>query len=472
MPIDASIPLQVQPIRVPSPMEQFAQVEQLQGLMASRDYRTLQTQALARDAADTAMYRQIMQQTAGAEPGQQAQALRRAGLATQADAVEKSANERLQSQATLRKTEGEIAAQGTAARKAQLEQQLQTMGAIGQVMSGVKDQPSYAAARQQIAALLGPQAIASIPEVYDPAAVARNRQQALTVQQQMEQEWKRLEALRGDEQLRISGRNADSASRQADAAMVAAGQVPVQYVQTENGILPMPSRLPNPGGGAPPMAPPMAPPGGPAAPGMPQPGAPAMPQPGMAPRPTLPAAPAPQGMPQIGQSIGGKPLENPPEGALKAARENNLALRKIDDTLSALGAAPGAIGPQNMIPGVTTVRNWTGSPEDIRLRALVADVGSLKIHDRSGAAVTVSEYPRLAPFVPSANDLPHVARAKLSEFQREYRAVQAEMAAEYTRERGYKPSPTIGTAGPAPGGASGMPSADAIAAELRRRGVQ
>ncbi|PZX29475.1 hypothetical protein C7416_104480 [Cupriavidus phytorum] len=77
-------------------------------------------------------------------------------------------------------------------RKAQLEAGLKQFEAMGQLMGGVTDQASYDLARQQAAGILGPEAAAKIPAVYDPEAIKRNVMQAMTVKDRMEQEYKRL----------------------------------------------------------------------------------------------------------------------------------------------------------------------------------------------------------------------------------------------------------------------------------------
>ena len=70
-------------------------------------------------------------------------------------------------------------------------------------------------------------------------------------------------------------------------------------------------------------------------------------------------------------------------------------------------------------------------------RAAIGNLGSMIIHDRSGAAVTASEYPRLRPFIPLATDAPDVARRKAAQFANEYRNIQQEMT-DFYRESGYK----------------------------------
>jgi len=78
------------------------------------------------------------------------------------------------------------------AEKAKLEAGLKHFEAVGQIMTGVKDQASYDQARQQAAQLFGPEAAAKLDPVYNPETVARNQQQAMSVKDQMERQYKAL----------------------------------------------------------------------------------------------------------------------------------------------------------------------------------------------------------------------------------------------------------------------------------------
>lgn len=69
-------------------------------------------------------------------------------------------------------------------------------------------------------------------------------------------------------------------------------------------------------------------------------------------------------------------------------------------------------------------------------RAKIAELGSQVIHDRSGAAVTASEFPRLKPFIPQIGDTPDTVQKKLKQF---YAIVQEEhlLYLEALKESGY-----------------------------------
>lgn len=95
----------------------------------------------------------------------------------------------------------------------------------------------------------------------------------------------------------------------------------------------------------------------------------------------------------------------------RAVAKNRTQVSVIDEALRGLRQHPGAVGLKNYLPDPIIQRV---DPEGVDTRAAVADIGSLKIHDRSGGAVSVSEFPRLAPFIPSAKDTPDAARKKLT----------------------------------------------------------
>lgn len=97
-------------------------------------------------------------------------------------------------------------------------------------------------------------------------------------------------------------------------------------------------------------------------------------------------------------------------------------------------------------------------PKGVDARAAVGDLGSIVIHDRSGAAVTAAEYPRLRPFIPQATDAPEVAKRKAQRFAQEYERIQQETA-DFYRESGYKvPAESLKpTSGPPKPGPAGTP---------------
>lgn len=156
------------------------------------------------------------------------------------------------------------------------------------------------------------------------------------------------------------------------------------------------------------------------------------------------------GGPRDASSKPGKPL---PASAAKGHLENISALGAVEDALALVEGKK--VGEQN---GDAEATGWKGyapqwalnrmDPAGISTRAAIADIGSLKIHDRSGAAVTAAEFPRLAPFIPTATDPPDVVKKKLQQFLHNYRAIVEETEGFY-RDSGYQ-VPTVRPRGSAP----------------------
>jgi hypothetical protein len=117
-----------------------------------------------------------------------------------------------------------------------------------------------------------------------------------------------------------------------------------------------------------------------------------------------------------------------PASIQQALATNAVTLTKIDRALELVDQQPGAFGWKNIAGD--WVRQQT-NPEGVDARALVADIGSQKLHDRSGAAVTLSEAPRLTPFVPNVTDKPDTIKKKLTNFQREYAQMMEELQKGY-----------------------------------------
>ncbi|TAJ89738.1 hypothetical protein [Reyranella sp.] len=133
-----------------------------------------------------------------------------------------------------------------------------------------------------------------------------------------------------------------------------------------------------------------------------------------------------------------------PQTITKGMQENVNALKQIDRALGELDANPGSTGGvgskiASVIPGAGMIQNEFGDPQGVKLRALIADIGSLKIHDRSGAAVTASEFPRLRPFIPSIADPPNVVRDKLANFRAEYESMLRDSVDYYSEQNGFRP---------------------------------
>jgi hypothetical protein len=131
------------------------------------------------------------------------------------------------------------------------------------------------------------------------------------------------------------------------------------------------------------------------------------------------------------------PLKPVPTTIVQGVVQNRSAIRNIDGALRELDAYPDGVG---MIVGNTP--NWISQrtdPRGVGLRSAIANIGSLQIHDRSGAAVTISEYPRLLPFVPLVTDDAATVRKKLTRLRAELAAINEDYQAQYSEDQGYRP---------------------------------
>ena len=122
--------------------------------------------------------------------------------------------------------------------------------------------------------------------------------------------------------------------------------------------------------------------------------------------------------------------------------EGKQSISNIDSTIQAIKDYPDALGFTNAIPGSQSIRQVT-DPKGVAARAQVANIGSLVLHDRSGAAVSASEFPRLAPFIPSASDKPDAAIKKLERMKQIAEEELGLFADTYSSDNGYKASPLL-----------------------------
>jgi hypothetical protein len=181
----------------------------------------------------------------------------------------------------------------------------------------------------------------------------------------------------------------------------------------------------------------------------------------------------PTGIPVMGANGEnlGRPLKDIPAVASRAITENQIALNKVrraidlnegkEITLPNGNKIQGDSNATGFIKGLTPqviLNSW--DPQGVDTRAFIADIGSLKIHDRSGAAVTASETPRLKPFIPSISDSKDTAIKKLKQFEAEYQDMENSFAEMYSRDQGYRPNPSLLGKGSNAGG--NRPSLDSI----------
>lgn len=113
-----------------------------------------------------------------------------------------------------------------------------------------------------------------------------------------------------------------------------------------------------------------------------------------------------------GKSSGGRSTA----AITKAIANNQQQLAVIEDALKELEAHPEAVGIVEHGRGLPYIGDQLDQRKDtlgVNARASISNIGSLQIHDRTGAAMTAKEEPRLAPFVPNIRDTPQAIRQKL-----------------------------------------------------------
>ena len=101
--------------------------------------------------------------------------------------------------------------------------------------------------------------------------------------------------------------------------------------------------------------------------------------------------------------------------AVSDITDNDARIRQIDDALKEISAYPKATGLDKSLQP-TDILNRT-DPKGINARAAIGNMSSMVIKDRSGAAVTVSEFPRLKPFLPQLSDNAETIKKKLIKFK-------------------------------------------------------
>ena len=130
-------------------------------------------------------------------------------------------------------------------------------------------------------------------------------------------------------------------------------------------------------------------------------------------------------------------LKPVPQTVNSALIGNTSSVEQIDKAIDAVKRNPSAVGLKGNLP--QTILNRT-DPSGVEARALVTDVGSAKVHDRSGAAVAASEAPRLMPFIPQATDDAATVIKKLTQLKQQIQTEQSNILDFYSEDQGYKPT--------------------------------
>lgn len=146
-----------------------------------------------------------------------------------------------------------------------------------------------------------------------------------------------------------------------------------------------------------------------------------------------PAQVSPEG--KIEPFTNGANLKPIPSSAARGMADTTTAINKIDGALKAVNAYPQGLGLMNHAGDAIRQR---ADPNGVDVRAAVADIGSQIIHDRSGAAVTISETPRLVPFIPNVNDAPATVIKKLNRLKANLSNDLANTQIEFGPDSGYR----------------------------------
>jgi hypothetical protein len=130
-----------------------------------------------------------------------------------------------------------------------------------------------------------------------------------------------------------------------------------------------------------------------------------------------------------------------PGNLVEATANNDNLIKTIDEALGTLEKNPKAVGLQNAIPFSEKTQQYL-DPNGVDVRAQIGRIGSQKIHDISGAAVTINEAKRFADWVPSTSDTPDALKTKLKFIRDEANNVNKQIRNNYQG-----PTPVRGTFG-------------------------
>ena len=153
---------------------------------------------------------------------------------------------------------------------------------------------------------------------------------------------------------------------------------------------------------------------------------------------TLPANAA-AGVNAPGTPFVGKGASKPiPDNINLAILKNDQNIKSLQNTINLLAKNPDAVGVKGYMPQAVLNRK---DPKGVDARAGIADIGSLVLHDRSGAAVTASESPRLMPFIPLITDDIKTATKKLTRMLEIAKDDQLGLTQTYSKEQGFAVNP-------------------------------
>lgn len=136
------------------------------------------------------------------------------------------------------------------------------------------------------------------------------------------------------------------------------------------------------------------------------------------------------GVGQVPGAIQGRTL---PASVANDIIGNQSQLATIAAAEDAIDRHPSAVGVHRA--GPDAIHNIL-DPDGVAARSAIANIGSLVIKNRSGAAVSVHEMARMRPFIPTTSDPPDIVRRKLAELKRLI-AEETDALARYYQQQGY-----------------------------------
>ena len=126
----------------------------------------------------------------------------------------------------------------------------------------------------------------------------------------------------------------------------------------------------------------------------------------------------------------GVSYQPPPKELSASTKEklaaNNVELSKIDKALKGVEEYPDAFGAHNIV--IPDFMQQRIDPKGVEIRARVAALSAVRIHDMAGATQAVQEVKRLKPYIPDMSDDAGAVTKKLTLFKEEFAAMNAELA--------------------------------------------
>lgn len=391
MGIDPAIVLGIrQPqIKLDDPLESYAKVLGLKNAMSQGELQTMKLQEAKQGLESDQRLRALLSENPNATPQQLMGINPKLGM------------DYAKNRSELEKNQAAIAKDNSITGKNELDQTMKKVEHMSAMLHAARQNPDMWPSIRTLAATQYPGI--QLPQQFDPNFIDAKIAEGQTITQRLAAQ---QQAATAAEQQRHNRATEANTVRGQDL-----GATGTRYEQTEAGLVAVPNRL----------------------------------APGQAPvaTPVLGATGAPLGKPlkDIPPAVNTKIIENR-QNLTKA--ETALALNEGKSVGSGLGDTA-ATGWKGFLPNQVLNRV---DPQGVDARAAIADLGSMIIHDRSGAAVTAAEFPRLAPFIPSEKDDAATVQKKLRRFVEIYKQETQALSDTYSREAGFKESKVLGSKAP------------------------